>query len=400
MTTGNAHKYTVEELLRDDRFIASVIRPAAQAEDYWNRALEEGLVQKHDYELACYFIRSVQVHPEPIRPCEIESLWEDIEIRNKKNLRRQTNRFRLYSAIVSGVAVSLLCLAVLPGRMPQPSARHTSGIEHVKAPDVQPADIQLVLSGDKTLSLEGKEAEIAYREEGIAINNRETELEHTPAHPDSPVVYNQLIVPLGKRSMLTFAEGSRMWVNAGTRVVYPAVFGKEQREIYVDGEAYIEVSPASGCPFVVRTKELSVEALGTSFNVMAYENDTVRNIVLVSGAVKIHPGAGRQEAILAPNEMYLSSGGLLPEVKKVNVDNYIAWKSGAYQYESETMDVILKRLSRYYGMKIEYSGRVALLRCSGKLDLKDDLRSVLEGISRTAPIICRRDGEHYTVTNK
>ncbi|MDR1259632.1 MAG: FecR domain-containing protein [Tannerellaceae bacterium] len=390
--------HTIEELLQDNRFITSVTFPTEESDAYWSKALEDGTIDRPDYELAGHFIRSVQVRPERIRRSEIDNLWENIEIANKENLRRRKNRFRFYFSTISAIAVSFVFLYLLNAlTQHEPAGPHASGIENIKAPNVRTTDIQLVLAGEETLSLAGEEARIVYHEEGIDINNRETDLKNRQPHTGR-AVFNQLIVPPGKRSMLTFAEGTRLWVNAGTRVVYPAAFDRRQREIYVDGEVYLEVSPTAACPFVVKTDRLNVEVLGTSFNVMAYRNDTVHNIVLVSGAVKIQPGT-EQEVTLSPNEMYLYANGT-PEVRSVDVENYITWRSGAYRYESESLDVILKRLSRYYGREITYSPQVASLRCSGKLHLKDDLRLVLNSISHTAPIICHYDGERYMITNK
>jgi hypothetical protein len=398
-THKNYNSYTIEELLQDSYFITHVTHPTEESDIYWNKALKEGMIERQDYELAKHFILSVQVPPEPVSHDDIDNLWENIEIENKENLRKKNNLFRIYFSSVSAIAVILAFLFILNGRtLRKPVDSLTSGIEKIKAPDEPVTDIQLILAGDETLTLEGKEAEIAYREEGIAINNRETDLKNNSAAGSDHVIFNQLIVPLGKRSMLTFAEGTRLWVNAGTRVVYPAVFDKKQREIYVDGEVYLEVSPDANCPFIVKTKKINVEVLGTSFNVMAYENDTVQNIVLVSGTVKIKSGT-EKETILSPSEMYLYTNGM-PEVKTVDVENYIAWKSGAYRYESESLDMILKRLSRYYGKEISCSPQTASLKCSGKLDLKDDLHLVLKSISHTAPVICHYDGERYMVTNK
>jgi ferric-dicitrate binding protein FerR (iron transport regulator) len=396
---NESKRYGVEDLLQDERFIAWATRPTGETDDYWKEILREGAADTRDYELAHYFIHSVQVKPEALRYSEIDNLWEDIEIRNKANLMKRQRRLRLYASLCSSAAVLLAAgwmayYTLLPPR----KGAYSSGIERIQAPTVTPTDIQLVLAGNETFLLEGKEAEIAYREEGIAINNRETDLRNQPATEGPSAVFNQLIVPLGKRSTLTFAEGSRIWVNAGTRVVYPAVFDKRQREIYVDGEIYLEVAPNPRCPFVVKTAKLDVEALGTSFNVMAYANDTLQHIVLVSGAVKIHSGT-KQETLLAPNEMYQYADGLA-QIRTVNVENHIAWITGAYQYESESLEAILRRLSRYYGTDILCDPQIARLRCSGKLDLKDDLRRVLNAISRTAPIICRYDGQQYKVSNK
>lgn len=76
-----------------------------------------------------------------------------------------------------------------------------------------------------------------------------------------------MVIPRGKRSVLTFSDGSKVWVNAGTRVIYPTEFEKDKREIYVDGEIYIEVARDEERPFYVRTKDMNVRVLGTKFNV-------------------------------------------------------------------------------------------------------------------------------------
>jgi hypothetical protein len=94
-------------LLDDDRFIALVIGSVEESEICWDKLQMDGFVQKRDYELAVYFIRSVQVHPEPILSFEIDNLWEDIEIKNKENLRKKKNHFRLYFSLSSGEAAML-----------------------------------------------------------------------------------------------------------------------------------------------------------------------------------------------------------------------------------------------------------------------------------------------------
>jgi ferric-dicitrate binding protein FerR (iron transport regulator) len=301
---------------------------------------------------------------------------------------------------MTGIAAVFAVLFVW-NHMPEKSSVKTLAydIEDVHVPETAATDIQLILAGNETVSLEGKDAEIAYREDGIEINDQGSSMKKEQTLSEQSVTYNQLIVPKGKRSMLTFAEGSRIWVNAGTRIVYPAVFDKKTREIYVDGEAYLEVSRNEDCPFLVKTKDFNVEVLGTSFNIMAYEKDTVQNVVLVSGIVKIHAEDHVKETVLSPNEMYANSKGA-SEVKTVNVEDYISWKSGIYQYDSENLGTILKRLSRYYGQEISCMPQSAGLKCSGKLDLKDELEAVLNGIAQTAPVVCQYSDGKYVITNQ
>lgn len=108
--------------------------------------------------------------------------------------------------------------------------------------------------------------------------------------------------------VLTFSDGSKVWVNAGTRVIYPTEFEKDKREIYVDGEIYIEVARDEERPFYVRTKDMNVRVLGTKFNVTAYESEPIRSVVLAQGCVQVET-TQTPKAILAPNQMFSSVEG-------------------------------------------------------------------------------------------
>jgi ferric-dicitrate binding protein FerR (iron transport regulator) len=330
--------YSVEDLLQDDSFIASRLFPTQELDEYWNEILEKGTVSRDNYDLACRFIRSVHVQPEPFSDMDMLNLWDNIEVTNKKKLQDKKRRLHIFSVISSLVAAFAFLLWITNMSLP---------------------------TNDEISSAE----------------------------------FHQLLVPWGKRSMITFGDGSRIWVNAGTQVTYPVVFDRKKREIYVDGEIYAEVSPDHTRPFIVKTKKIDVEVLGTAFNLSAYEKDSVQNIVLVSGSVKIHNADRKNKIVLEPNEMY-SYGNGISLVQIVNVGEYISWKSGIYQYRSECLETIMKHLSHYYGCSIVCSPRASQLKFSGKLDIKDKLDVILEGISQTSPITYRYDKGVYIITNK
>ncbi|MDR1331342.1 MAG: FecR domain-containing protein [Tannerella sp.] len=389
--------HTAEELLQDDFFIHSATHPTEASETFWRRQLENGDMDAESYRFARQFIASVQVRSETVREDEKEAMWKNIEARNRASRKKSRRRRRLlYLSTAAAAALLVTCslLFLRYGAAGEEAA--FTRIEDVKPPDMQVENIHLVLSGDKSVSLEGEEAEIAYREHGIEINRKTTELKKEPT--GSAVAYNQLIVPRGKRSTLTLADGTQMWINASTRVVYPAAFSKNEREIYVDGEVFLDVAERDGCPFTVKTKTFSAEVLGTSFNVTAYENDDEKSLVLVSGSVKIHAG-DESDILLAPSEMYTSANGSA-QVQTVQTEYYTSWKSGVYQYDSAPLEMILKRLSRYYGLEIVCEPQVTALKCSGKLDLKDDLGEVLKGISLTAPVRYRYDYDTHIIIHK
>jgi hypothetical protein len=341
----------------------------------------------------------VQIESEIISGEEKDDLWKKIETSNKNNLKNRENRYRHYFISLAGIAaVFLIIISINIYMNNQTEQRQASRpIENVKAPDAPVSEIQLVINDEKTISLKDDEYEITYKDDGIAIENRESGSKKEELQNEKTNEYNQLIVPFGKRSALTLTDGTKMWINAGTRVVYPPVFTMNKREIYVDGEIFLEVAPDKNAPFIVKTKNIITEVLGTSFNINAYENDSLQQVALLSGSIKIH--LNENETVLSPSHLFTSFGNTF-EVKTVNVNKYISWKDGIYLYESESLSNILKRLAHYYGETINYPPEIARMKCSGKLDLKDNLQRILNGIATTAPVHYQfENGKHFITIN-
>lgn len=389
--------FSAEDLLLDDYFIDSMTNPTVESDAFWKKVVRDGILSSTDYQQACYLFDSIQVQPEAISGEEIDLLWENIR-RTNHTLKHQKKKKRSYFFfwVISSVASFFLLLYAYRELVsPTSEMDISSAIEHVVASTGAATDVQLILADNELITFDEKEVDITYDNENIAVNDTKLKKQ---THDDKRVVYNQLIVPKGKRSTLTFEDGSKIWVNAGTRVVYPVAFADSEREIYIDGEAFLDITHNENRPFIVKSKDFQVEVLGTSFNFMAYESDNVHHVVLVSGTVKVKSESAR-EAMLSPNEMFLYENNT-SSIQKVNVDDYISWKTGMYQYKSERLDVIMKRLSRYYGEEIDCKPEVAHLKCSGKLDLKDDLNIVLKGISQTAPINYKKENERYMIVNK
>jgi hypothetical protein len=388
---------SAEELLQNDNFIASQLCPEQESDAYWKDMLEKGLVDKEDYAYACRFIRSVQSRPEFISDADILNLWVNIEVTNKRNIKRKGKRLHAVSISLGMVALFALVIGIISALFPD----KTAGYVPLFAADAMleaGSDIQLYLDENKPVSFGGREAKIVYNKENITVNDYNLVLEKKMP-TGKKQIFHQLVVPWGKRSILTLPEGSRMWVNAGTRVAYPVNFDKKKREIYVDGEIYIEVSPDQKRPFIVKTTQIDAEVLGTAFDITAYEKDNAQRIVLVEGSVRIHNIRQGNETLLSPNEMYSFANGI-SKVQTVNVEDHISWKNGLYHYNSETLGVIMEHLSHYYGYSIVCSPEASQMKFSGKLDLKDKLETILEGIAQIAPITYRYDRGVYTITNK
>lgn len=387
-------KYTTEKLLEDDFFIESNTSPTLDTINFWKGQIADGL-DEQEYQLAVFFLRSIRVKKEQMSNERQDLLWTRIKDSNKILQMQRNRRFRSF---VWMAAASVTVLIIFSISYIYTNVNKTPDVEAIAremavTPDAD--DIQLVLP-DKQIPISGQESQIEYDAKGTVVVNSEKIADVFQSSANSSkrsLEFNQLIVPNGKRSTLILEDGTKVWVNAGSRIVYPVAFADKKREIYVNGEVFLEVAPDKKRPFVVKTKEMDVQVLGTSFNVMAYETDESASVVLVTGSVQVDT-RDDEDFRLEPNRMFSYHKGEC-DIKDVNVNDYILWKDGLYTYRSEHLSVILDRLSRYYGKKISYKSDVADLRCSGKLDMQEDLEVVLDGLSQTAPILYKKVGEEY-----
>lgn len=390
--------YSFEDFLQDEYFLHSMNHPNEESKLFWNKYLISEPSNIEEFLAAKSYIESIPVNKGLLSEEEITGLWERIEQTTLKSENKTGKRRRLFITAASAAAACIAFFLLLPALQDVVSPQDLdiySFVDKNQDIDFKSTSSQLILSDERVVLMDEKESVIVYDSTSIKVSGEDLS-------KNDVATYNQLIVPKGKRSMLTLSDGTKVWVNAGTRVVYPTEFDKKERELYVDGEIYINVAPNKNWPFVVKTKDLGVKVLGTEFNVTAYESDKVKRIVLVSGSVMItdKESTNNNSGItLSPNRMYeyKDSKG---QVEYVDVFKYISWKEGMYVFNNEKLAVILERLSHYYGENIEFDEESASLRCSGKLDLKDDLDKVLTGLTYTVPVDYRKQDGKLTIKYK
>ena len=202
---------------------------------------------------------------------------------------------------------------------------------------------------------------------------------------------HQIMVPNGKRADITFSDGTRIYINSGSKVIYPDIFEERKREILVEGEVYLDVAKRKDCPFVVKTREFDIRVLGTSFNVCAYREDEAASVVLVRGSVEVTT-ENKSKVRLAPNQL-VDIKGNKTQVRKVDVSEYISWKDNLLLLHQRPVGDVLKKLERYYGCKIRYDAEITTLSLSGKLDLQTDITNVMDNL-------CLSLSLHYTINDK
>ena len=208
--------------------------------------------------------------------------------------------------------------------------------------------------------------------------------------------WTRLTVPEGEHVDMTLSDGTRLYVNSGSEVEIPSVFDPEKRKIRMTGEVYLEVAKDAERPFFVETEDFDVRVYGTSFNVSAYPEDGVSSVVLVEGSVAV--SAGDMTRFIEPGQKMEISGGRM-DVSDVDVMEYVGWKDRIIITGGQTLDQIMQKLARYYGADISVSDEVAGMMMNGKLDLQEDLSSVLDNLCILLPLEYERcKGDRYVIS--
>ncbi len=268
----------------------------------------------------------------------------------------------------------------------------TSIIEFVntsKDIDVNENDeVVLILGEGENLNIAEDNTTINYSNTGQKVtigNNKEIDQETSK---NNKTLYNTLLVPYGKRSKIKLSDGSIVWLNSGSKLVYPSVFNGDKRELYLEGEAIFDVTHNKNKPFIVISENQEIEVLGTVFGVTNYKDENALNTVLKSGSVQISYN-NSSSSHLHNDKMKISPGTKASYNKKtksmvsekVNVDHYFSWRDGVFIFKNNDLKHITNRISRYYNLKIEIANDdLAKETFSGYLDLNEDIDKVIQNI--------------------
>lgn len=314
-------------------------------------------------------------------------------------LKKQKRRVLLHRFMYAAAAVllpAIIFIAVFFSSQTQVDT--IAQVEEIQ-PGVQKA--QLVLSTGERVELSDSIVDIAQAQEGVEITNENSTLNYSSSEGSpAKVQYNTLIVGRGEEYQLALADGTKVWLNSESSLRYPVQFSGKNRQVELKGEAYFEVAHNAKKPFKVNTTEMNVAVLGTSFNISAYPDDETVHTTLVEGSVKVHNNIGEQEEkILEPNQQFVySKADHKVRVDKVNARFYAAWKDGAFTFVDEPLPSIMKKLERWYNIRVFFQGQeVQNLRFSGKLKRFKSCNDVLEVISKTTHIQYEIQGDRNVV---
>ena len=195
----------------------------------------------------------------------------------------------------------------------------------------------------------------------------------------------------GEKAEITLPDGSRAWLNSGSSLTYSSSYNIYTRELNLNGEAYFEVVPNKDKAFIVNTNDIVIEALGTSFNVTAYDDDLFASSILIDGSIQVR--VDDQERTVTENHRvtYFKASNTLASDVVVATD-YIMWKDGFLYFDNNSFEEIAHKLARMFNVKIDFhSDELRTIKFTGTLG-NSSIKNVLDILSLTSPMHYEMNG--------
>ena len=267
----------------------------------------------------------------------------------------------LRSAVRWGAAATLLCLigiAVVTGY------RHSiidDSAESLTMTTIQHGKTRAVLTLSNGINVElGADSA-----KNIAAIDKASELyatrynESLPSDSANTAGTLNLSIPRGGEFHVTLEDGTEVWLNAESRLIYPEVFNGNERRVELYGEAYFKVAPNKEKPFVVTSAGQEVHVTGTEFNIHNYKEDTSVYTTLVNGSITLKPQSyGSGELVLTPgHQAVFSKTNYHADVRTVDTNTVTCWKDGRFVFEDQTLEQIMCTLSRWYDFTYEFKNK-------------------------------------------
>jgi transmembrane sensor len=348
----------------------------------------------------------------------------------------KSRQYKLWPRIAAvAAAVALIVLGVYFFNAPRhPELVSGSPLANDIAPGKNTAT--LTLANGKTISLSDAKTgviigtDLKYND-GTNITDPSLAKAISPGGRESNTQMLIASTPRGGTYIVTLPDGTKVWLNADSKLEFPSKFGKnEQRIVRLSGEGYFEVSKDKAHPFVVQTDKQTVTVLGTHFNINAYRDESSVRTTLLEGSVRVarfspiggdgvarggsknsrnplSPQGGSlpegESRILKPNQQSVVTGSNRITVKEVDLDEAIAWKTGYFRFENESLQSIMRKVSRWYDVEISYENGTDQyddLEFGGFVSRAKNISEVLKIMEKTRKVKFKIEGRKVIVIGK
>ena len=306
-------------------------------------------------------------------------------------VRARRRRLILWRGVAAS-AVVLVALTLLIGKWNQLKEKAVMPLASTTMDSIVPGQrtARLVLADRREVLLDTLSSSRVALSPGVMIHKdgKEVTYEVVDAQPAVKTEYNELIVPRGGEYDIVLEDGTKVWMNADSKLRYPVMFHGGERRVYLEGEAYFEVARDTSRPFFVETSNQQIRVLGTAFNVCAYPDEALNYAVLVRGSVGVEDKQTGADRVLRPGEqvtLNVETGE--SSVQLVNAAQVIAWKDGMFVFDGQTLEQIMAKLARWYNVTVFFRNPEAKeLVFKGNLPRYGDFQLVLDILEKSSNV--------------
>ena len=391
-----------QKFIENPQFLNWVFKSNPVVEIYWEHYLIENPQEADQLLELKARLTELRFSNDIMTISEKEELGIRITSRLNRELKHNKRRLIL-NTLMKYAAVALIFAAIGGlvvyfnidrGNIYQQFAQQTNQV---------PSSVQgplLITSSGENVNLKKSNSTVDYSKSGTVVLNNDSVLKTTE---DASTVMNQLVIPYGNQSRIVLSDNTVVWLNAGSRLVYPTQFNRKTREVLLFGEGYFEVTKNPEKPFIVKTSNLDIRVLGTKFNISTYAEDNVIQTVLKEGSVAVRRnGAGlfEKDIIMKPNQMAsFDKTTSQSKIQEVDANYYTLWTKGLLSFEEIDFVRVIKKLERFYNISINFSDpQKEIIRISGKLDLKRSRKEVMEYLEKVSSSSFEQVNENqYTI---
>ena len=329
----------------------------------------------------------------------LDEMQENVWKRVIPELTRRGRKLYVWGARVAAVAVVLLGIMVLWNK----EGERTMHMADVLKVESGSPKALLVLNTGKEIELKDGETREVVNIAGVGVvqdSSGGVRFEDSGVENEEEEGYNTIIVPERGEYFAVLNDGTKVWMNSGSELVFPTRFRGDRREVKLKGEAYFEVVADKQKPFYVQTEEATVRVLGTAFNVLAYREDGRVQVALLRGKVSFD--VKKEDYLLEPGEIATweqETGSTT--VREGNVQAIVDWTSGRFNFEDISLVELAAKLERWYGVKFVFGDEASkALRFSGAVTKYRPLDYVLGIISKTTSVHFKSSGEQILIYSK
>ena len=308
--------------------------------------------------------------------------WEKVEPRLKSKSNNRFYRLLPYAAIL------ILCIGIITFlRTNSPQTNIPVSLHK----NISNPTVRLVMEDGNTLELNTTDSSQRLEHEDFKSDGKQLVYKHTESS-GSPR-FHLLQVPRGGEYALVLADGTRVWLNAETELSYPSYFSGKDRRVKLKGEAYFEVTADTSMPFIVETKHLQINVLGTSFNISAYPDES-HHATLAKGKIKaIYE---EKQVILSPGEQaLLTDSGMI--VHAVDIATYTSWKERRLVFKNKPLQEVARELERWYNVRLTIRQDAQPIRLTAHLPKYENIEKILHIIENIARVKCETNDQEIII---